>query len=221
MSESGKVSLPEIDYTRLQSIRDKHLRMDKEIFWNELEVKPGSLHGDRACLLGIIDYYMAALEKAEKEKDKAIDLLGDNLDDKAALIDRYGKEITELRDRLYEANQDAETEQKLNDILHETNKELRKKLSEAQQTIARQREVLDFYANQEHWELPSFGRGQSMVTSDRGSKARELLKEVTTMPVTPNCPTCGNQHPINHPSRPGIYLCVPCDYVYEEGSDKA
>lgn len=140
MSESGKVSLPEIDYTRLQSIRDKHLRMDKEIFWNELEVKPGSLHGDRACLLGIIDYYIAALDKAEKEKDKAIDLLGDNLDDKAALIHRYGKEITELRDRLYEANQDAETEQKLNDTLHSSNKELRKKLVEAQQTIAQQLE---------------------------------------------------------------------------------
>jgi len=98
---------------------------------------------------------------------------------------------------------------------------LAKELAEAQQTIARQREVLDFYANQEHWELPSFGRGQSMVTSDRGSKARELLEEGTAMPVTSNCPTCGNQHPINHPSRPGIYLCVPCDYVYEEGSDKA
>ncbi|ETT55216.1 hypothetical protein BSK66_15780 [Paenibacillus odorifer] len=51
------------------------------------------------------------------------------------------------------------------------------KLAEAQQTIARQREVLEFYANQEHWELPSFGRGQSKVTSDRGSKARELLEE--------------------------------------------
>ncbi|WP_218643168.1 hypothetical protein [Paenibacillus odorifer] len=50
-------------------------------------------------------------------------------------------------------------------------------LVEAQQTIARQREVLEFYANQEHWELPSFGRGQSKVTSDRGSKARDLLEE--------------------------------------------
>jgi len=50
-------------------------------------------------------------------------------------------------------------------------------LTQAEQTIARQREGLDFYANQEHWELPSFGRGQSKVTSDRGSKARELLKE--------------------------------------------
>ncbi|MNO22844.1 hypothetical protein D3C76_126300 [compost metagenome] len=50
-------------------------------------------------------------------------------------------------------------------------------LGEAQQTIARQREALKFYANQEHWELPSFGRGHSKVTSDRGSKARELLEE--------------------------------------------
>ncbi|MEK3969480.1 hypothetical protein [Paenibacillus sp. FSL H7-0323] len=55
--------------------------------------------------------------------------------------------------------------------------DMNRQLAEAQQTIARQREVLDFYANQEHWELPSFGRGQSKVTSDRGSKARELLKE--------------------------------------------
>ncbi|MEK4488327.1 hypothetical protein NYE44_01570 [Paenibacillus sp. FSL L8-0493] len=109
-----------------------------------------------------------------------------------------------------------EANQWLNDLVEKT-----VELAEAQQTIARQQEALDFYANQEHWELPSFGRGQSKVTSDRGSKARELLKEVTTMPVTPNCPTCGNQHPINHPSRPGIYLCVPCDYVYEEGSDKS
>lgn len=85
-----------------------------------------------------VERLSAALEEAEKEKDKAIDLLGDNLDDKAALILRHGKEITELRDRLYEVNQDAETEQKLNDTLHETNKELRKKLVEAQQTIARQ-----------------------------------------------------------------------------------
>ncbi|MEK4196173.1 hypothetical protein NYE59_24050 [Paenibacillus sp. FSL L8-0323] len=52
-----------------------------------------------------------------------------------------------------------------------------RELAEAQQTVSRQREVLEFYADQEHWELPSFGRGQSKVTSDRGSKARELLKE--------------------------------------------
>ncbi|OME55581.1 hypothetical protein BSK59_14000 [Paenibacillus odorifer] len=52
-----------------------------------------------------------------------------------------------------------------------------RELAEAQQTIARQREVLEFYANQEHWELPSFGRGHSKVTSDKGSKARELLEE--------------------------------------------
>ncbi|OKP95083.1 hypothetical protein [Paenibacillus sp. P46E] len=67
MSEAGKVSLPGIDSTRLQSIKDKHLRMDKEIFWNELDVKPGSVHGDRACLLGIIDFYQVALEEAQQE----------------------------------------------------------------------------------------------------------------------------------------------------------
>lgn len=94
-----------------------------------------------------VERLSAALEEAEKEKDKAIDLLGDNLDDKAALILRHGKEITELRDRLYEVNQDAETEQKLNDTLHETNKELRKKLVEAQQTIARQRKALERILN--------------------------------------------------------------------------
>jgi hypothetical protein len=70
MSEAGKVSLPGIDYTRLQSIKDKHLkRMDKEIFWNELEVKPGSVHGDRACLLGFIDHLSAALEEAQQHNE--------------------------------------------------------------------------------------------------------------------------------------------------------
>ncbi|WP_405173779.1 hypothetical protein [Paenibacillus sp. FSL H8-0260] len=127
---------------------------------------------------------------------------------------RIGK--LELYIKSLEFNRE-DTQKRANEKLRERDT----KLAEAQQTIARQREVLDFYANQEHWELPSFGRGQSMVTSDRGSKARELLEEGTAMPVTSNCPTCGNQHPINHPSRPGIYLCVPCDYVYEEGSDKA
>jgi hypothetical protein len=54
--------------------------------------------------------------------------------------------------------------------------EYREELVEAQQTIARQREALEFYANKENWELPSFGRGHSEVTSDRGSRARAALE---------------------------------------------
>ncbi|MNM07325.1 hypothetical protein D3C81_173650 [compost metagenome] len=51
------------------------------------------------------------------------------------------------------------------------------RLAEAQQTIARQREALEFYAKKDHWELPQFGRGHSRITSDGGSKARELIRE--------------------------------------------
>ncbi|WP_340391985.1 hypothetical protein [Paenibacillus sp. FSL E2-0190] len=114
---------------------------------------------------------------------------------------RIGK--LELYVKSLEFNRE-DTQKRANEKLRERDTEL----VEAQQIIVRQRKALEFYANQEHWSLPSFGRGQSKVTSDRGSKARELLKEGTTMPVTPNCPTCGNQHLIDHPSRPGIYLCV-------------
>lgn len=52
-----------------------------------------------------------------------------------------------------------------------------RELVEAQQTIAWQREALEFYAKKEHWELPHFGKGHSRITSDGGSKARELLEE--------------------------------------------
>ncbi|OMC92950.1 hypothetical protein, partial [Paenibacillus odorifer] len=83
---------------------------------------------------------------------------------------RIGK--LELYVKSLEFNRE-DTQKRANEKLRERDTEL----VEAQQIIVRQREVLEFYANQEHWELPSFGRGQSMVTSDRGSKARELLKE--------------------------------------------
>ncbi|MEK5419406.1 hypothetical protein [Paenibacillus sp. FSL L8-0708] len=152
MSDPGKVSLPEIDYTRLKSIKDKHLRMDKEIFWNELEVKPESLHGDRACLLGIIDYYMAALEESQQQ-------VNDLKEDKRKIFAVHDEQC-------------ARSSEYYNELIF-----VKGKLAEAQQTIARQREALEFYANQEHWELPSFGRGQSKVTSDKGSKAREFLEE--------------------------------------------
>lgn len=35
--------------------------------------------------------------------------------------------------------------------------------------------ALAFYAEGENWELPEFGRGHSLVTTDRGKKARDTL----------------------------------------------
>ena len=105
-------------------------------------------------------------------------------------------------------------------------------LVEAQQTIAQQleREQSIIYEVSEIHKESAAGNNGSLDRADTALKRIILLssnllalgnKEGTAIPVTPNCPTCGNQHPINHPSRPGIYLCVPCDYVYEEGSDKS
>ncbi|OMC72992.1 hypothetical protein BK121_08765 [Paenibacillus odorifer] len=86
-------------------------------------------------------------------------------------------ELLKLLAALEESQQQRDVAQANYKTYYAEATEVSKRLAEAQQTIARQREVLGFYANQEHWELPSFGRGQSKVTSDRGSKARELLKE--------------------------------------------
>ncbi|OMD76886.1 hypothetical protein [Paenibacillus odorifer] len=86
-------------------------------------------------------------------------------------------ELLKLLAALEESQQQSKDTEHDLDMMKFLNDSLGVKLVEAQQTIARQREVLEFYANQEHWELPSFGRGQSKVTSDKGSKARELLKE--------------------------------------------
>lgn len=108
----------------------------------------------------------------------------------------------------------------------------RTKLMEAQQTIARQqeRERSIIYEVSEIHKEATAGNSGTLDRADTALNRIMLLssnllalgnKEGTAVPVTPNCPTCGNQHPIDHPSRPGIYLCVPCDYVYEEGSDKA
>ncbi|HEY2492709.1 MAG TPA: hypothetical protein VGI33_07355 [Paenibacillus sp.] len=99
-------------------------------------------------------------------------------------------------------------------------------LVEAQQTIARQRESLEFLADDDNWSWWGEGEDETVTWvggTDPQHAAREVLgnKEGTTVPVTPNCPTCGNQHPIAHPSIPGVWLCVPEDYVFEEGSDKA
>lgn len=52
------------------------------------------------------------------------------------------KELNDALAALEESQQNAEVEQKLNDTLHGTNKDLRKKLVEAQQTIARQAKVM-------------------------------------------------------------------------------
>lgn len=35
--------------------------------------------------------------------------------------------------------------------------------------------ALELYADKSNWELPSFGRGHSPVTSDRGERARQAL----------------------------------------------
>ncbi|MEK4188067.1 hypothetical protein [Paenibacillus sp. FSL L8-0494] len=86
---------------------------------------------------------------------------------------RYADLLAALEESQQQINEWQEEAKQWRDEFVSKNDEL----GEAQQTIARQREVLEFYANKEHWELPSFGRGHSKVTSDRGSKARELLEE--------------------------------------------
>ncbi|OME55144.1 hypothetical protein [Paenibacillus odorifer] len=87
------------------------------------------------------------------------------------------KGLNDLLAALEESQQQLKMREEMLEEALNIGSRLEKRYIEAQQTIARQREVLEFYANQENWELPSFGRGQSKVTSDRGSKARELLEE--------------------------------------------
>lgn len=133
---------------------------------------------------------------------------------------RIGK--LELYVKSLEFNRE-DTQKRANEKLRERDTEL----VEAQQTIDRQREALEFLADDDNWSWCWVGTEDETVTwvggTDPQQEAREAQgnKKEAAVPVTPNCPTCGNQHPIDHPSRPGIYLCVPCDYVYEEGSDKS
>ncbi|AWV35183.1 hypothetical protein [Paenibacillus odorifer] len=139
----------------------------------------------------IIDDVLAALEESQQQKVTLKEELEDKINESNEFYKWWQEEVSQrniYKHELAEAQQtiarkqlyieklelSRESAQKAADGI---SKEKGLELFEARQTIARQREVLEFYANQEHWELPSFGRGQSKVTSDRGSKARELLEE--------------------------------------------
>jgi hypothetical protein len=146
------------------------------------------------------------------------------------------EDAIELLAALEESQQNAEVEQKLNDTLHSTNKDLRKKLveaqlhreidqanyktyyaeankvserlAEAQQTIARQREALKLIAD-----MKIIGNSHvSMQAIARG----ELNKETQ---IVQKCERCG----CNYVKKDDSYVCGFCldELEEEEGSDKA
>ncbi|UVI31183.1 hypothetical protein [Paenibacillus spongiae] len=54
-------------------------------------------------------------------------------------------------------------------------RQLEVQITELQNLAEERGKALEFYADKENWELPSFGRGHSPVVSDRGQSARQAL----------------------------------------------
>jgi DNA-binding transcriptional MerR regulator len=48
--------------------------------------------------------------------------------------------------------------------------------------VKEMQKTLSFYAEPQNWELPYFGRGHSVVTTDRGNLARQALQSLKGEP---------------------------------------
>lgn len=124
--------------------------------------------------------------------------------------------IADLLAALEEAQQAITALHEYNHRYAKERDDAKKELAEAQQTIARQGEIIhaiDRDLTKLRLALIAIAGtdiiGSSAITMK--AIAQEALQERVKESSSPACPTCGKEHPMRHPNRPGIYLCLPED----------
>lgn len=192
MSEAGKVSLPTPE--RIQELKGRYEGLQPEDI--------------TFMTVGEVVGLLATLEETEQH----------TYDQNEALI-AANELIAELQEQLSGKTEELAESQQQNERLRKNFMFSGSALGEAQQTIARLTKALSFYGSRMCIQPEDVGWNVGFIAREALRKVGEGAKEETFS--FPNCPSCNGNRTIAHPSKAGTWLCVPCDKVFEEGSDKA
>jgi|GEM_PF-3743513 len=108
---------------------------------------------------------------------------------------------------LEETQQRLAEEKRWRTAEHEVAAGYHRELVEAQQTIAQKQQMIDAALS---W---TWNCGEAnMLEVIAALKGKEQI--VLTYS---NCPICNSNNTLAHPNKAGIWLCVPCDKVFEDG----